>query len=91
MPDRILADARIAAAPDERERRVVWSIGIGLVVSTLFFTLLHHGFPQVLDVPSNAGIPWTDYPTMFILDLIPFVWPGFVFTTPGGGWASIGR
>jgi hypothetical protein len=72
MPDRILSDGRVAAAPDERERRVVWSIGIGLVVSTLFFTLLHHGFPQVLDVPSNSGIPYTDYPTMFILDLIPF-------------------
>jgi len=73
MPDRILADEGIATAPDARERRVVWAIGIGLAVSTLFFTVLHHGFPQVLDVPSNEGIPFTDYPTMFILDLIPFV------------------
>jgi hypothetical protein len=67
----ILADGRTADQPDQSERRVAWIIGIGLLVSTMFFTILHHGFPWVLDVPSSQGIPFTDYPSMFILDLIP--------------------
>jgi hypothetical protein len=53
------------------ERQVSWAIAAVLVLSTLFFTVLHHGFPGVFDVPPNQGVPFMDFPTMFALDLIP--------------------
>ncbi len=71
MSNILLADGSIAEQPDPAERRVVWILVIGLLISTAFFTVLHHGFPQALNVPSNEGVPYTDYPSMFILDLIP--------------------
>jgi hypothetical protein len=55
----------------KQESLTVRAIAVFMVVSTLFFTVLHLGFPQVLDVPSNQGVPHTDLPTMFLLDLIP--------------------
>lgn len=75
----ILADGSSAAEADPRERRVVWIIGLSLVVSTVFFTVLHHCFPDVFDVPSNDGIPMSSYTTMFILDLIPIVFAWLCF------------
>ena len=62
------------------ERKVIWAIGLSLIVSTAFFTILHHGFPQVFNVPPNDGIPFTSLPIMFVLDLIPIVlaWLGVV-------------
>lgn len=71
MPNFVLADGSMAEAPDPAEQRVVWVIIIGLIVSTAFSTILHHIFPHVLDVPSNEGVPYMDYPSMFVLDMIP--------------------
>jgi hypothetical protein len=73
MKDYIMADGTVSPGPDPGERRVVWILGLGLLISTLFFTVLHHCFPAVLDVPGNQGIPYADYGSMFILDLIPLV------------------
>jgi hypothetical protein len=53
------------------EKKAVRIIGAGLLLSTVLFTALHHCFPQVLRVPSNEGVPYTGYGTMFLLDLIP--------------------
>ncbi len=67
----VLADGSLAAETDPREKKVVWVIAVALLISTAFFTVLHHIFPQVLDVPSNKGVPMTGYPAMFALDLVP--------------------
>jgi len=53
------------------EKRVVWAIAAVLGAVVLFSSILHHVFPWVLDVPSNAGINFTSYRAMFLLDLIP--------------------
>jgi hypothetical protein len=50
----ILADGTRADHPDSQERKVVWTIGAGLIVATLVFTILHHGFPSVLNVPPRT-------------------------------------
>lgn len=71
MEKYIMADGTISDSPDPKERLVVVVIIIGLIISTAFFTVLHHLYPSVLDVPSNDGIPYTDMKSMFILDLIP--------------------
>lgn len=72
MSDSLLADRPQTPGSDPREQRVALGIGIGLLLAVLGSTLAHHCFPHWLDVPSNEGIPFTDYPTMFVLDLIPF-------------------
>jgi putative membrane protein len=69
------------------ETIVVWTIAVFLVVSTAFFTVLHLAFPGVLDVPSNEGIPFTDLPSMFILDLIPI---GLAWLCFHHGWKRLG-
>lgn len=73
------------ASPEER--RVAWVIAAGLAISTIFFTVLHHGFPAVLDVPANAGVPFMDLPTMFVLDLIPI---GLAWLCFRHGWKRLG-
>jgi len=59
-----------------QEQKAAKIIGLGLLLSTVFFTALHHGFPGVLHVPSNEGVPYSGYFAMFLLDLIPigFAW-----------------
>lgn len=54
---------------DPRETSVSLAILGSVAVLTLFFTVLHHGFPQVLDVPSNRGLYLSSYPAMFAMDL----------------------
>jgi hypothetical protein len=87
MTEYILADGSKASAPDPRERRVVWAIGLSLIISTMFFTVLHHAYPQVLDVPSNEGIPMTGYGIMFLFDLIPV---GLAWLCFHHGWRRLG-
>ena len=87
MTEYLLADGSVAASPDPAEKRVVWAIGIGLIASTIFFTVLHHLYPSVFDVPSNEGIPFTDYPSMFVLDLIPI---GLAWLCFHHGWRRLG-
>ena len=53
------------------EKRVVGIIAVLLGTVVLFSTILHHLFPRVLDVPSIAGLSFTSYRAMFLLDLIP--------------------
>ncbi len=73
MPNIVLADGSLAAQANPEEIRVSWIIGISLVISTLIFTVIHHAFPGVFNVPSNAelGVPFSGYGEMFALDLIP--------------------
>lgn len=70
------------------ERRVAAVILAGLLVLTVFFTILHHCFPGVLDVPSTEGVPMMDYPSMFLLDLIPvfLAWLCFHHALRRHGW-----
>lgn len=68
----MLADGSLIDNPDPEEQKVVRITWAALIVSTLFFTVLHHAFPNVLDVPANKGVPMTGMGTMFALDLIPF-------------------
>ncbi len=53
MAKYILADGTESDAPDPKETKVVWAMGIALLVSTIFFTIIHHGFPQVFNAPGN--------------------------------------
>jgi len=55
---------------DPSERQVVWSILILIAISTAVFTVLHHGYPHVLRVPSNEGVPNASLIEMFVGDLI---------------------
>ena len=75
MANIVLADGSLAERPNPEEMRVVWIITFSLLLSTAFFTVLHHVFPSVFDVPlseiKQKGVPFMDYPTMFFLDLIP--------------------
>ncbi len=87
MSKYILADASVADAPDPSETRVVWFTAIALTISTVFFTVLHLGFPSVLDVPSNEGIPMTGYLEMFLFDLIPI---GLAWLCFYHGWKRLG-
>lgn len=87
MKEFILADGRVATEPDPAERRVVWIIGISLVVSTVLFTVVHHCFPGVFDVPSNDGIPLAGLSTMFVFDLIPI---GLAWLCFHHGWRRLG-
>ncbi|MCM2268146.1 MAG: carotenoid biosynthesis protein [Elusimicrobiales bacterium] len=59
----------ITVTPQEKRIAAVIAAGLGAVV--LFSSVLHHFFPWVLDVPSIAGLNFTSYPAMFLLDLIP--------------------
>ncbi|OGR41857.1 MAG: hypothetical protein A2X35_11130 [Elusimicrobia bacterium GWA2_61_42] len=61
------------------EKRVVWIIAAVLAGVVLFSTMLHHLFPRVLDVPSNAGLNFSGYREMFLLDLIPIAMGGLCF------------
>ncbi|HUT54533.1 MAG TPA: carotenoid biosynthesis protein [bacterium] len=70
-----------------QESITIWTIAVFLIVSTLFFTVLHLGYPHVLDVPSNEGVPYSDLPTMFILDLIPI---GLAWLCFRHAWKRIG-
>ncbi|MDD5223775.1 MAG: carotenoid biosynthesis protein [bacterium] len=56
---------------DDKERRLlIINFGIlGIVI--IASTILHHFFPQVLDVPSHEGIPYYSFPELLIQDLIP--------------------
>jgi hypothetical protein len=69
MDRNILIDGTIAPAPDPREMAVVKVLLSGLAALTLFFTLLHHAFPEVLDVPSIAGVYMNDKAGMFVMDV----------------------
>lgn len=91
MANIVLADGSMAEKPNPAEMRVVWIILFGLLLSTAFFTILHHAYPTVLDVPlkeiQEKGVPFMDYPTMFFLDLIPIILAWMCFYH---GWRRLG-
>ena len=63
-----MSESRIVPISDQ-ERRVSIASLIFLLVSTLGFTVLHHGFPRVLDVPPNLGVPYARLWQMLLLDI----------------------
>jgi hypothetical protein len=81
-----MTGGQVAPRSTPEEARLARAILIGLAVSTLFFTVLHHGFPQVLDVPSREGVPLSDFPTMLLLDLGVMAMAWLCFRHAGGGW-----
>jgi len=61
-----------------QKRTALWTAGaLGLMV--LASTVLHHAFPAVFSVPSNAGVPHTGLPTMLLMDLVPVLLAGLCF------------
>jgi hypothetical protein len=101
MADYILADGSAAQRPEPREQQVVWAIGIALIVATVFFTVVHHGFPDIFNVPARGyfekinpdgtplrvPIPGSGYLPMFLLDLIPI---GLAWLCFHHGWKRLG-
>ncbi len=76
MEDNLLVAGSPVPQPDPLEQKIGRLTMLFLLVSVVLSSILHHCFPAVLDVPSNDGIPLSDLPTMFILDLL----------TLGMGW-----
>lgn len=72
----IEGEEKIKAEIQDDEKRVVFAILISLALLTIFFTVLHHCFPTVLDVPveeiREKNVPLMSLRAMFLLDLIPF-------------------
>jgi Carotenoid biosynthesis protein len=66
---------------------VVYAIIAFVVISTLISTILHHGYPHVLRVPSNEGIPMSSLLEMFIADLLPI---GMAWMCFRHGWRRTG-
>jgi carotenoid biosynthesis protein len=58
-----LAPARMAEAD-----RVAWTSLWVLSVAVLASSVLHHGFPGVLNVPSNEGVPGADWLSLVLGD-----------------------
>ena len=63
-------EPRVLAVTSDDEWRVVRAIAVLLIASVGVSTVLHHGFPAVLDVPSNAGVPHADWLAMMVSDAV---------------------
>lgn len=72
---------------DAAEKRTILAVGAALCATVLASTVLHHGFPGVLDVPSNAGVPHTGLLKMFLMDLAPALLAGLCFAH---AWRRLG-
>lgn len=64
---------------DAAEKRTALAVTALLAATVLASTVLHHGFPRVFNVPSNAGVPHTGLPAMFLADLVPVLLAGLCF------------
>ncbi len=69
------------------EKRTLLTVAAALGFTILASTVLHHAFPGVLDVPSNAGVPHTGLLTMFLMDLVPVLLAGLCFVH---AWRRLG-
>ncbi|HAN05213.1 MAG TPA: hypothetical protein DCW72_06160 [Elusimicrobia bacterium] len=69
------------------EKRTLLAVAALLGVTVLASTVLHHAFPGVLDVPSNAGVPHTGLFSIFLLDLVPLLLAGLCFVH---AWRRLG-
>jgi len=87
MKDNLLVYGSEASEPDPREQRIAWITLVLILVSVIVSTVLHHGFPSVFNVPSNDGVPMSDYPTMFVLDMLTY---GMAWLCFRHGWKRLG-
>jgi Carotenoid biosynthesis protein len=67
----IATDGSVTDTSDPSEKKVIWTMWVALIVSTIFFTVIHHAYPAVFDVPDNSAVPMMGLGTMFLFDLMP--------------------
>ena len=72
---------------NDAERKVAMATLVFLAAATAFFTVLHHGYPQALRVPSLEGIPYSKVWQQMLLDLPALVCAWLAFRH---AWLNLG-